>query len=484
MTGALADSLNWAGVNESEFQAKLDACTTMQEREALIRETLNGLYTDAGNKYRENAADLIAANEAQARMTDAMAVFGEKAQPILTAVKNGFAGIIEAASGFLANVDMQAITDAINNAFAWFIDTAIPAIKTGVQWVIDHKDIILALVTGIGAAFLAWNVVKIVSGAITVLTTLKTTLGLVKTGQLALNAAMKANIIGVIITLVSALVAAFVYLWNNCEGFRNFFINMWNGIKSFFAKIVDWFKGAAASISKFFSDAWDAIKRIWNGSVFGQYFNQVWNTIKGIFSAVKSVLSGNFSDAWEAIKGVFSGWGSFFSGLWQQVKNAFSGAFSGMLNIGKDIVRGLWNGINDMVGWIGEKIKGFGENVLSGIKNFFGIKSPSRVMRDEVGAQIDRGIGVGIEEHADEATAPMSRVVSGMVSGTRGISGAVAAGANYTGALAAMQQTLDKLAASMANMQLVLDTGELVGGIAPAMDTALGNIQIRRGRAQ
>ena len=64
LTGALADALNWAGVNEDDFQAKLDACTTSQEREALIRETLNGLYDDAADKYEEMAADLLAANEA------------------------------------------------------------------------------------------------------------------------------------------------------------------------------------------------------------------------------------------------------------------------------------------------------------------------------------------------------------------------------------------------------------------------------------
>lgn len=560
LTGVLADALNWAGVNEDAFQEKLDACTTTQEREALIRETLNGLYTDAGNKYRENAADIIAANEAQARYTDAMAAFGEKAQPILTAVRNGFAAIIEKAGAFLQEVDMQAITDAINNAFAWFIDTAIPAIQTGVQWVIDHKDMILALVTGIGAGFLAWNVFQIVSGAITVLTALKNTLALVKAGQLALNAAMQANVIGIIITAVAALVAVFVYLWNNCEGFRNFFINMWENIKNVFGGIVDWFKNAVASIGQFFSNAWQGIKNVWSGageffsgvrnkinnafenignwfsekftaaknaaqnawagvkgyfsnvktgitnafssidswmyskfgeswtavknafsnSVVGKYFGQVWNTVKGIFSAVKSVLSGNFSDAWESIKGIFSGWGKFFSGLWDTMKNAFSNVGQ----LGKDIVRGLWNGINDMVGWVVGKIQSFGETVLGGIKSFFGIKSPSRVMRDEVGAQLDRGIGVGVEEHADEAIEPMHKVVSGMVSGTRDISGTVATGANYTGALATMQQTLDRLAASIENMQLVLDTGALVGGIAPAMDTALGNIQIRRGRAQ
>ena len=53
LTGALADSLNWAGVSETDFQASLDACTSEQERQALITETLNGLYGEAATAYKD-----------------------------------------------------------------------------------------------------------------------------------------------------------------------------------------------------------------------------------------------------------------------------------------------------------------------------------------------------------------------------------------------------------------------------------------------
>lgn len=494
LTGGLADALNWAGVNEDEFQAKLDATTSTQEREALIRETLNGIYTEAGEKYKENAADLIASNEAQARYTDAMAAFGEKAQPILTAVRNGFASLLEAASGFLENVDMDAISAAIESAFSWFLNTAVPAIKSAIQWVIDHKDLVLGMITAIGAGFVAWNVVQIVSGAIQAIKSFTSAVSLLKTGFSALNLVMKANVIGIVITAVAALVAAFIYLWNNCEGFRNFFINMWNGIKSFFSGIVNWFKEAVASIGRFFSDAWEFIKKIWNGSVFGQYFGQVWNTIKGIFSAVKSVLSGNFSDAWEAIKGVFSGWGNFFSGLWDKVKSAFSGALSGMANIGKDIVRGLWNGINDMVGWVVGKIQSFGDTVLSGIKNFFGIKSPSRVMRDQVGRDLARGVGVGIEENADEALKPMDDLVSEMtgVNIDRNISNTFQGTAvnEFSGLSERLDAVIEYLSrylpglAENASQGLYLDGDTLVGALGGRIDAELAKQYIKKGRGQ
>lgn len=74
---------------------------------------------------------------------------------------------------------------------------------------------------------------------------------------------------------------------------------------------------------------------------------------------------------------------------------------SKMLSIGTDIVKGLWNGIGNAKAWIMSKIKGFGQGILDEMKDFFGIKSPSRVMRDEVGEQLALGVAEGINKNAD-----------------------------------------------------------------------------------
>lgn len=74
-------------------------------------------------------------------------------------------------------------------------------------------------------------------------------------------------------------------------------------------------------------------------------------------------------------------------------------AIASIKDAGKQLIEGLWNGIKDMTGWIGEKIRGFGDSVLSGLKKFFGIASPSKVMANIIGKNLALGIGKGFEDN-------------------------------------------------------------------------------------
>lgn len=97
LTGVLADALNWAGVNEDKFQAKLDKCSTEQERQKLITSTLNDLYKESAETYRENNAEIIEAEKANNRLKEAMAKLGAAGEPVLNAIKNGIADIADKA---------------------------------------------------------------------------------------------------------------------------------------------------------------------------------------------------------------------------------------------------------------------------------------------------------------------------------------------------------------------------------------------------
>lgn len=87
-------------------------------------------------------------------------------------------------------------------------------------------------------------------------------------------------------------------------------------------------------------------------------------------------------------------------------------AINNIKQAGKDLIKGLWNGIKDMAGWIKEKISGFGDSVLGALKDFFGIASPSKVMRDTVGKNLALGIGEGFTKNIgkvnDEITEAMN----------------------------------------------------------------------------
>lgn len=92
------------------------------------------------------------------------------------------------------------------------------------------------------------------------------------------------------------------------------------------------------------------------------------------------------------------------------ITNALREAIPKMDTMGLDLIKGLWNGISNATSWLLGKIKGFVGNVLGGIKGFFGIGSPSKVLRDEVGKWLPPGIGIGVEQNEDAALLPVKKL--------------------------------------------------------------------------
>lgn len=88
---------------------------------------------------------------------------------------------------------------------------------------------------------------------------------------------------------------------------------------------------------------------------------------------------------------------SFFNGIKDRIKN------TDWKKLGKDILKGIINGFLDVGNIIWNAVKRVGNSMMNSIKKFFGIKSPSRLMRDEVGKYLPKGIAVGIEANTDSA---------------------------------------------------------------------------------
>lgn len=146
VTGVLADALNWAGVSEDEFNAKLARTTSFEEREALIRNTLNGLYSTAAELYEKNNKDVLEYNESQAKMQNSMAATGKAITPLLTALNN------------LSAVFFVALKPAL--------DAIIPAIATFVNWLTTGIQATLSFFGVVSSAGAAVGVFSNIGGAI------------------------------------------------------------------------------------------------------------------------------------------------------------------------------------------------------------------------------------------------------------------------------------------------------------------------------
>lgn len=246
VTGGLADALNWSTeaaqmfadymggdvvTAEDAFNEALAECTSEQERQALINKTLMKLYGNAADKYEETAASVMEANDAQAEYLLTQAEMGEKIEPVTLAVKNGMNQLMIAAMNLLANADMAGWASKIEGAFTWIVNTGLP-------FLINNLPTLGIAIGGILAALVAFNWAGITGAVVGLMT------------------ALSANPFGAIVLGITLLVTAFKLLWDNCEGFRNFFIGLWEGITGAvkggingMISALNWFIGKLNSIS-------------------------------------------------------------------------------------------------------------------------------------------------------------------------------------------------------------------------------------------
>ena len=252
---------------------------------------------------------------------------------------------------WLNNPETQANISKLADKFADFAENGIDKVVAAFEWIVKHKDGLVAAITAVAAAFAAFKIVSMVQAAITALQGLAAVIQLVGAKQAITNAIMAANPIGLIIAAIAALVAAFIYLWNNNEEFREFWINLWEKLKEVC--------GAAwEAIKEFFAVAWEYIKAIWD--VVAPYFAMVWDNIKAIFSFVKSVLSGDFQGAWDAIKRIWDNVKPYFQAAWDFIKSIFAKVgdwFSEKFSDAWEKVKAPFKKVGEFFGGIWDTIK-------------------------------------------------------------------------------------------------------------------------------
>lgn len=125
-----------------------------------------------------------------------------------------------------------------------------------------------------------------------------------------------------------------------------------------------------------------------------------------IVSSLPQILEAGVQILQNLITGIINTIPELVSNLPQIINaivNGIGSLMGSIINIGGDIVRGIWDGISGAAGWLWSQITGWMSGIVNGIKGFFGIHSPSKLFRDEIGKNIGLGVAEGIEDSKDDA---------------------------------------------------------------------------------
>lgn len=268
--------------------------------------------------------------------------------------------ITTAIGSLFANIDLSSITETLSNLMAGIsegLENAFPdlsgmlqPIQDSFQWIADNADAVTTGLVAIAGAIAGFEAYTIILAFVEAIKSGTLAVKALEIAQAALNVVMNANPIGIIISLIAAFAAAIIYLWNTNEGFRTAVINAWNIIKT-------------TAIS------------VWTG-ICTFFTTTIPNAFNKVVTAAKKVGT--------------------------DVVNAFKSLPSKMLSIGKNIISGIINGIMGKATELYNKACEIANNIKNKIKSALDIHSPSRVMRDEVGVNIVKGIKVGIEKQLPE----------------------------------------------------------------------------------
>lgn len=382
VTGVLADALNWAGVNEEDFQEKLDECSTEQERQQLITETLNGLYADQSEKFKELNKDIISANEAQADLTQAQADLGAAMEPIntkltefktniienvtptLTLLADDFTDVFNGVSG-----STQKLSTDINNTFTNILtDLSTKLPEYGQKGI----DIITSLMNGISEML-----PQLLPMAVTGITNLATTI----TSEENLDK-----------------------MW---ESGKKLFSSLGEGLKKAIPILMESIPKIVGNIAKKFAE--DPLYFINTGVEFiGDIISGLWQGIKDMFAQIPEMLT--------------------------DIKDTFiEKGLPKMKEVGKQLLNGIWEGMKGIGGAMWDGIKSVGNSIVDGFKSFFGINSPSRLFRNQLGSYMGEGMALGIVDGFDDK---IGNVRKSIVKSMSGIGSDIDVGTHGTGSAA------------------------------------------------
>jgi TP901 family phage tail tape measure protein len=333
--------------------------------------SVNALLANTGNTWDSLQSSIENSAGSAQQMADTQL---DNLQGQLTLLKSALEGLA-ISFGQLLMPAIKRIVGVIQKVVDW-----LNSLDEGTKKVI----VTVALVAGaLGPVLII--VGKVISSIGTIMTVIPKLGGAIKAVQgafAAFNAVLTANPIVLIIAAIVALVAIFVVLWNKCDGFRNFWIGLWEGIKSIVSTVVEALKGFFIGVIDFIKNNWQALL-LMLVNPFAGAFKLLYDNcegfrefINGFLEKIKSVLSAT----WEAIKTVITTvWtaiSTFFTTILNAIKttfitvwNAIKTAITTVINAIKTVITTVWNAISTAISTVMNTIKNTISTLWNGIKN-------------------------------------------------------------------------------------------------------------------
>ena len=348
------------------------------------------------------------------------------------------AGMAETMQDNLAG-QLQILKSQLEELAISFGELLMPAIRTIVGWIQKFVDwlnsmdegtrkvivTIALVVAAIGPVLII--VGKVISAIGTIMTIIPKLAGVINAAKgvfAAFNAVCAANPYVLIIAAIVACVAAFIYLWNNCEEFRQFWIDLWESIKEIAVAVWE-------ALKEFFTAAWEAIKTtavtVWNA--IKDFFTGLWEGIKNIFTTVVNAISTFLTNDWNAIKNtvttVFNAIKTFFTTIWNGIKSVITTVVTAI----STFLSTAWNGIKTTITTVLNAIKSVVTTVWNGIKTTItnivnGIKNVCGNIYGAVKSGFDKAINF-VKNLASEAFQWGADFIGGIVNGIKSMIGKV-----------------------------------------------------------
>lgn len=382
-TGGLAEALQNGGVNIEEFNAQLAALNSDEERSAHIQETLNGIYGEAAKQYNEMNKDILDASTAQTNLENAMAKLGAVAEPIMTMLKNALAGFIDALGPFIS-----LLGEGLKGAFEGTADGA-KKFADGLSGIVKT---VLQKATDLLPRFVEIIAQLIPSAIQTLANSLPTIINAVVQGVVTLVNSVAEMLPTLIPVIIDGILQAAEAILDNLD------VIIDAGIELVMA-LAD---GLIAALPRLIDKIPVIIDKL----------------ITAITNNLPKLISAGIELTLKLSEGIMQATPQLIAKIPEIIASLVQGfvvdGVPQMLNVGVDLIKGVWEGIKSMGKWLGDQVKGFFGGITDTIKGFFGIHSPSTLFKNEIGKNLALGVGEGFTGEMKDVEKEMTASMRGL----------------------------------------------------------------------